>query len=256
MSDLSAFGVQRAQLDEWETFFRGGGVYGAQLDTDRVRRRHRANTAVLVVASAVVLLALVGLPVLAVLDLGRVLTYVLVAALAIGALVILVKFYLSRRRLRAGIGGASDFLVVSLEGIRVADALELPWSVVSGGAGIDGRGTTGNRLAMRVSRAAGIAEAEMTLGLRGTRALRDAAPQHLRGLFEVMGEYGGIRLPLDTMVTPDLVRPSLVALAVAGRLAGVQVDLPVEQRAAFMRVVEVLNPELGSTPADEEGKNA
>lgn len=256
MSDLSEFGVQSSQLDEWEGFFHDGGVYGAQLDADGVRRRHRTNTIVLVVCGIVSAVALVALLVLAVLDFGRTLTYILLGLLAIGAAAVVVKFFLSRRRLRVGLAGASDFLVVSIDGIRVADALDLPWSAITGGAGIDGRGTAGKRLAMRVSRAAGIAEAEMTLGLRDTRALRDAAPEHVRGLFEVMGEYGGIRLPLDTMLSPDMVRPSLVALAVAGRMAGVQVDLPVDKGVAFRRVVEVLNPELVSRPADEEEKHA
>lgn len=256
LGDLMGFGIDRRGLDEWVEFFRAGEECSFPLDVEGARRRHRNNTAVLVVSGGVAVAAVVGVLVLAVLDLGRVLTYVLLVLLTIGAAALFVKFFLSRRRVRAGLAGASEFLRISLQGIRVAEVLDLPWTVISGGVGTDGRGTTGNRLAMRVSRASGIAETEMTLGLRGTRALRDGAPQHLRHLFEVIWKYGGIRLPLDTMLAHDDVRPALMAMAVAGRMAGVQVDLPREPAVAFKRVVSVLNPELGARDAGEHDGRA
>jgi hypothetical protein len=233
MSDLSPLGLTRTHEEEWRQFFQTGRVYAAPTDRARVQKRMRINTVVLSVAAAVVILALAGVGVAFVADFGRAVTYVLLVLLAIAAGFVFVKFWLTRRRLTAGVASGEDYLVVSAEGIRLAGHIDLPWSAVIGGVGYDGRESGGKRAAMRISRAAGVPEAEFVLGVRGVRALRDAAPAALRGVFEVIAHHGGIRIPLDTMVGPENVRASLAAISIAAHLAGVRADVVSDQSAIF-----------------------
>ncbi|MFK4761025.1 hypothetical protein ACI3KS_08845 [Microbacterium sp. ZW T5_45] len=163
----------------------------------------------------------------------------MLALLVLASGFVFVKFWLNRRRLRAGEGSAAQFLVVTRGGLRIADAVEVPWASVFGGVGCDLR-SSGGRVAARISRAAGVPEAEFVLGVRGVRELRDAAPSGVRGLFEVIGSHGGIRLPLDTLLAPDQVRPALAAVAVAGRLAGARMVLSNDTGTVFRATTAVL----------------
>lgn len=254
MTDLSALGLQKQHVDEWEQYFRSGRVFAARLDADGARRRMRANTVVLAVCAVVGVAALATLILMAVTDLGRIATYVLLGILVIAAAGVALKFVFARRRLRAGLSGASEYLVISTQGVRLADALELPWTSVTGGVGVDARNAPVagvQRFAARVSRASGVAEAEMTLGLSATRATRDGAPAHLHGLFEVIADHGGIRVPVDTMVPADQVKASLAAMTVAGRMAGVDIDLPADRSAIVKRAMEVLGPQKPRPDAAE-----
>lgn len=233
MSDLSPLGLNRTHEEEWRQFFHTGRVYSAPTDRAGVQRRMRVNTAVLVVTAGVVVVALAGVVLALLTDFGRALTYILLALLAVAAGFVFVKFWLTRRRLRAGVAAGDDYLVISADGIRFAGHVDLPWTAVIGGVGYDGRGTSGTRAAMRISRAAGVAESEFVLGVRGVRALRDAAPAGLRGVFEVIAHHGGIRIPLDTMVAPEHVKASLAAVCISGHLAGVRADVVTDQSAIF-----------------------
>lgn len=220
MSSFSSMGLTEQQVGGWRDFFQAGDVFVATVDRTRLDRRMKINTVVMVVAGTVFALAVIGIVLGLLSDFARVATVILLSGLAIAAAALFVRFLLTRKRLRAGQASVDDYLVVSPEGIKLAGGIDLPWSAVPGGVGFDARGVSGNRPAMRISRAAGVAESEFVLAVNEVRALRDATPKEFHGLFEVIADQGGIRIPLDNIVAPDDVRTSIVAIAVAGQLAG------------------------------------
>lgn len=243
MTDLSALGLSPVHEDEWREFFRSGRVFSAPVDRARLQRRTNVNTTVLAVTGSAVGVAVVGAVAATIADFGRAATYILLVLLIVAAGFVFVKFWFARRRLRAGLTSTDDYLVVSSEGICFAGHVDLPWPVVFGGIGIDGRDASGpgsGRAAMRISRAAGVPESEFVLGVRGVRAIRDAAPQGLRGVFEIIGDHGGIRIPLDTVLAPEDVRASLAAICVSAHLAGVRAGVSNDQSAVFRATTAVL----------------
>lgn len=239
MNDPNPIGLDAAGEAEWGEFFRSGRVFTAPVDRGLLARRSRINTAMLVTWGAVAIVALVVLIASAVTGFGRELTYVLLGVLVAVSGFVFLKFWFNRRRLRAGRGSGDDFLVVSADRLRVAGLVELPWASVFGGIGYDTR-STGGRLGVRVTRAAGVPEAEFVLGVRGIREIRDAAPAALRGIFEVIGAHGGIRIPLDTLLASEHVRTSLAAIYVAGRLAGARMMLSNDSKTLFSTTTAVL----------------
>ena len=240
MSDLSPIGLSRTHEEEWREFFRTGRVFTAPVDRERLQHRMNVNTTVLAVTGVIVALVAVGAVVAAITDFGRIATYILLILLIVAAGFVFLKFWFTRRRLRAGLASADDYLVVSAEGIRFAGHVDLPWTIVFGGIGTDLRGLSGNRPAARISRAAGVAEAEFVLGVHGIRAIRDTAPKDLHGVFEVMAHHGGIRIPLDNVVAPEFVRSSLAAISISGHLAGVRADVSTERDVVFKATMAVL----------------
>lgn len=246
MYELSALGLSAVQEDEWRDYFGRGRVFAAPLDRDAVRRRMRVNAVVIGVASVVLAFAAAGLFAVLFLHFGGPVTVLLFALLVIAAGILLLRFALLRRRLRGGPVSGDDYLVVSAEGIRLAGHVDLPWSSVIGGVGFDDRDAAVPFLrgpAAAVERAAGRVQSEFVLGVRGVRALRDAAPRELHGLFEVLGTHGGIRVPIDTMVAPENVRASLAAICIAGLRAGVDVEVTSDRTTIYTRTVGLLGPE-------------
>lgn len=67
---------------EWRAYFAAGETFAVPLDRDAVNRRMRANTTVMVVASAVIVLSLGAGTVIALGAWGRALTFVLLFVLA------------------------------------------------------------------------------------------------------------------------------------------------------------------------------
>lgn len=256
MHALSALGLTETHEREWRDYFAGGRVFAVPLDRAAARRRLRANTAVLVVASLVLAAAVAALAAVLIGRLGGPVTVLLLGLLALAAVVLLVRFALLRRRLGIGRASGDDYLVVSAEGLRVAGLVDLPWTAIIGAVGYDDRGGAVPFLrvpAAAVERAAGRMQSEYTLGVRGVRALRDAAPRDLHGVFEVIADHGGMRLPLDTMVAPENVRAALAAICIAGRGAGVDVEVTADRSTIFRRTVALLGPETTAPPHGERG---
>lgn len=246
MHELSALGLTSTQEDEWRDFFGSGRVFAAPLDRAAVRRRLRVNAVVIGVAAVVLLSTVVTFFAVLLLHIGGPVTVLLLALLAIAATVLLVRFGLLRRRLRAGRASTDDFLVVSAEGIRLAGHVDLPWSAVIGGVGFDDRGAVVPLLrgpAAAIERSAGRVQSEFVLGVRGVRALRDAAPRDLHGIFEVIGAHGGIRVPVDTMVAAENVRAALAAICIAGVSRGVDVEVTADRSTIYARTLALLGPE-------------
>lgn len=256
MHELSALGFTETHEREWRDYFAGGRVFAVRLDRAAARRRLRANSVVLAVATLVLLAAVVTFVAVLVGQLGGPVTVLLLALLALAAAVLLVRFALLRRRLRIARASGDDYLVVSAEGLRIAEHVDLPWSAIIGAVGYDDRGGSVPFLrapAAAVERAAGRMQAEYTLGIRGVRALRDAAPRDLHGIFEVIADHGGMRLPLDTMVAPEDVRAALAAICIAGRGAGVDVEVTADRSTIFRRTVALLGAETTAPPSAGRG---
>lgn len=254
--ELSALGLTETHEREWRDYFAGGRMFAVRLDRAAARRRLRANTVVLVVAALVLLAASTTFVAVLVGQLGGPVTVLLLALLALAAGVLLVRFALLRRRLGIGRASGDDYLVVSAEGLRVAEHVDLPWTSIIGGVGYDDRGGAVPFLrapAAAVERAAGRMQSEYTIGVRGVRALRDAAPREMHGIFEVIADHGGIRLPLDTMVAPENVRAALAAICIAGRGAGVDIEVTADRSTIFRRTVALLGPETTAPPRAERG---
>lgn len=246
MYELSALGLSSTQEDEWRDFFGSGRVFVAPLDRAAVRRRLRVNAVVIGVAGVVLLSTVVTFFAVLLLHIGGPVTVLLLALLALAAIVLLVRFALLRRRLRAGRASTDDFLVVSADGIRLAGHVDLPWSAVIGGVGFDDRGAAVPLLrgpAAAIERSAGRVQAEFVLGVRGVRALRDAAPRDLHGIFEVIGADGGIRVPIDTMVASENVRAALAAICISGVSRGVDVEVTADRSTIYTRTLALLGPE-------------
>ncbi|MGN7950448.1 hypothetical protein ACTJKH_17040 [Microbacterium sp. 22215] len=246
MHELSALGLTSAQEDEWRDFFGSGRVFVAPLDRTAVRRRLRVNAVVIGVAGVVLLSTVVTFFAVLFLHIGGPVTVLLLALLTIAAIVLLVRFVLLRRRLRAGRASTDDFLVVSAEGIRLAGHVDLPWTAVIGGVGFDERGAALPLLrgpAAAIERSAGRVQSEFVLGVRGVRALRDAAPRDLHGIFEVIGAHGGIRVPVDTMVAAENVRAALAAICIAGVRSAVDVEVTSDRSTIYTRTLALLGPE-------------
>ncbi|MFT4220232.1 MAG: hypothetical protein QM611_06915 [Microbacterium sp.] len=245
MSDLSALALDASDAAQWRAFFERGQTFAVPLDRPRARRRARVNTAVLVIAATVIAVCVAILAALALTQSGRALTFLLSALLGAAAAALLLRFWLARRRVRAAVASADEYVAVSAEGMRVAGAVQLRWAQVVGGVGFDDRAAhipLARRPAEALSRAAGVARAELVLGVRGVRELRDAAPRPLRGAFEVIFDHGGVRIPLDTAVEPDAVRPLLAAVCVAAAMSGVEVTLTNEPTEIARRTMAVLGP--------------
>ena len=226
-------------------------MYAAPLDGAAVARRLRVNAIVLVVGWIVLAAALAGLFSVLFLHFGGPVTVLLLALLVLAAGVLLVRFALLRRRLKAGRASSDDYLVVSAGGIRLAGHVDLPWSAVIGGVGFDDRGAAVPMLrgpAAAIERAAGRVQSEFVLGVRGIRALRDGAPRDLHGIFEVIGEHGGIRVPIDTMVAPENVRASLAAICIAGVRGGIDVEVTADRSTIYTRTIALLGPEKSAPP--------
>ncbi|WP_144876476.1 hypothetical protein [Microbacterium sp. 1.5R] len=255
MNELSALGLSPRQEEEWRDFFASGRVFAVPLDRRRVRARLRAAMVVMVIAVFVLLLAAVTFVAVLVLHIGGPVTVLLLALLMLAAAIMALRFGLLRRRLRIGRGSGDDYLVVSAEGMRIAGHVDVPWTAVIGGVGFDDRGAGVPLLrgpAAAIERSAGRVQAEFVFGVRGVRALRDGAPHDLRALFEVIEHHGGIRLPLDTMVDPESVLASLAAICIAGRRAGVDVEVTADRSTIYTRTVALLGPEK-TPPADGRG---
>lgn len=249
--ELSPLGLSATQADEWRDFFASGRVYAAPLDRTAVRRRMRVNAVVLGVAWLVLFAALAGLFSVLFLHFGGPVTVLLLALLVIAAGVLLIRFALLRRRLRGGRVSADDYLVVSADGIRLAGHVELPWSAVIGGVGFDDRAAAVPLLrgpAAAIERASGRVQSEFVLGVRGVRALRDAAPRDLHGIFEVIADHGGIRIPIDTMVAAENVRASLAAICIAGLQAGIDIEVTGDRSTIYTRTVALLGAEKAAPP--------
>lgn len=256
MNELSALGLSPRHEDEWRDFFASGRVFAVPLDRRRVRARRRANAAVIGVGVVVLIAAVVTFVAVLLLHLGGPVTVLLLALLMLAAAILVLRFALLHRRLRIGRGAGDDYLVVSAEGLRIAGHVDLPWSAVIGGVGFDDRGATVPLLrgpAAAIERSAGRVQSEFVFGVRGVRALRDGAPHDLRALFEVIEHHGGIRLPLDTMVAPENVLASLAAICIAGRRAGVEVEVTADRSRIYTRTVALLGPEKTSPAAAGQG---
>ncbi|WP_404443650.1 hypothetical protein LG315_10145 [Microbacterium marinum] len=215
---------------EWRAFFAAGETFAVPLDRDAVNRRMRANTTVMVVASAVIVVSLGAGTAIALGTWGRALTFVLLFVLAAVTLIVWVKFFWIRRRLRALTASGDEYLSVDANGIRLAGTVPVAWTDIVGGVGFDDRAVRVallRRPAARISLAAGESRSEVVLGFRETRALRTAAHPGLRHMFIVGSPpmSGGVRLPLDVALEPDAVLPTLAALWAAGEQAGVDIVL-------------------------------
>lgn len=251
MYELSPLGFSPDDEAAWRDRLADGRAFAVSLDRAAVRRRLRANTAVRVVVLLVLAAAVAGGVAVMLLRVGGPLTVLLIALLALAAGILLVRFSLLHRRLRVGRASGDDFVVVSAEGIRLAGHIDLRWSAVIGGVGFDDRSAAVPLLrgpASAVERSAGRVQAEFVFGVRDVRALRDAAPRDLRGLFEVIGPHGGIRVPIDTMVAADSVRPAIAALCIAGLSAGADVEVTTDRSTIFARTVALLGPEEPAPP--------
>lgn len=252
MSELSALGIPQSQETEWREFFAAGRVYVSPLDARGARRRLRANTVVLIVNAGVVAASVVLILAVAFLQFGGPLTAVLLALLALASTVLFIRFFLTYRRLRIGRVSSDDYLVVSPEGLRIAGHIDVPWTAVIGGVGFDDRDAHEpllRRLAVAIERAAGVVRSEFVLGVRGVRALRDAAPRDTHGIFEVISTHGGIRVPIDTMVPPERVRATLAAICISARMSGLDVEIAADRARIYTRTLALLGPEKTDPPA-------
>src|SRR6187551_325682 len=98
-------------VQQWREYLASGRSFAVQVDRGVTEAKLRANRTGIVVSSSLAALGLVGLVVLIVTGFGRGATYFAVGALVVALLVVVVRLWILRKRLRA-YRSAADPLVV------------------------------------------------------------------------------------------------------------------------------------------------
>ena len=239
----SARGGASAHLEEWAQYFRAGGVFTAPVDQELLARRLKGNQAgllltiisiVVVVAGTVDALNRGSVPVVLTIMLG-----IVALTLALGVW----RLWTTRQRLHTA-RVSPKYLTISQSGVRIADVIELPWALSIGVVvltGDSGAGSGKQRLGAAAARGSGIAQTELIIGLGPgvAKPLRAAAGKRLRRLFEVIGEGGALRVPLDSVLSPTSTAQVIAAAQAAGKLAGVGAVGPEDLSAATTAVQEL-----------------
>ena len=241
-ADLTARGLPESTAEQWREHFLRGGVHIALVDHRALRERLAGNSTSIALASLASAVAVTLIIALALTGTGRLLTFALIGLFVLVSEILSVKFCLTRRRLQAAAASDGHYLEVTSAGLRFL-GIDIPWTRVTAGVGIDGRDQVRGlytRAINALTRKAGIAEAEFTLGIRDVRALADESPQSARPMFELISDHGGIRIPLDSILIPEDVRPTMAAIVTSGTLAGVDVTVPTSASEVFTKTVAVL----------------
>ena len=231
-SDVRPRPVNAEIAAEWRAFFAKGGEFAVPTAPELARRRMRSNTIALVVFVAVAIVAVIGAVALAATEVGRVLTYVVLAALLIALVAAYFKVFFIRRRMRAVLASPQEYFAVLRDGVRFS-GVSFPWADLVGGLVIDERTVAvpaRQRLTAKLSYAVGYSRADVLLGVRaGTvRAFRERAPGDVRKAFFVSFEDGGIRVPLENAIDDESISALITALRVSASDAGVDVITSVE----------------------------
>ncbi|MGO1258627.1 MAG: hypothetical protein ACTMII_06730 [Brachybacterium sp.] len=220
-------GLSDEEVRDWQGYFLAGNAYRAPIDRAAVARLRYTSAAVL----AGFLLAFVGVGVglfylLLEQDLPWMVLLMMVFLMVLTSLGA-VRIALSRRRALIGLRSPEHSVVITSQGITILGMPQIPWAEVTMGLGWDERNTpqTAKLGVVTLARLSGIQRAELLIGVRDARALRDAAPRWTRPLFELVKNDGGVRIPLEALVASDEVRRTLAAALFAAHHSGVEIIL-------------------------------
>lgn len=239
MSDTAADparGGAQAHLDEWTQFFRDGGVFTVPVDQKLLSRRLAGNQAGLMLISIAIVVVVAGT-----IDALKGGSVTVAVAVVLGVLALTLA--LAARRLwttRQRLGAARvspHYLTISRSGVQVVEVIELPWELSIGLVVLSGRGVEGSgkqRLGASAARGSGIAQTEVIIGLGPgvAKPLRAAAGKRLRRLWEVIGDGGALRVPLDSVLSPTSTAQVISAVQAAASLGGVGAVGPTDPVAA------------------------
>lgn len=248
---------QADPVERWCKVFADGNTFVMAPQTEVVRRKLRGNTVALIVLTAIVA-AVIALTVLvAVADIGRWVTYLLLAAFLVLLVLLFFRILKFRRALIAARSSGPEYLAITRDGVRVAGT-DVGWHDCCGGLIVDERHGAQSARQPRLAalmRAIGYSRVEVHLGAMEGKAgtLRDRATPGAKGLHHAFLGNGGVRIPLEWAVPDDRIGAVVLGIRVSAALAGVPVVASADPTVVRETLTAIWSGRRPDAPDDTAG---